>query len=147
MPGGSMRVQGGNAESQASAVPQGDGQRRARQGFESETDEPDETRRRVEEARRPQWTLLSRVEDVMLEGSTSRTNMKLNDFLRNHVGGRAAVDEDHNVTMEMFVQDPEMFIQNERLLRIITALLSYKELEAIYKLHCEGVFSLWQWNI
>ncbi|PWU93563.1 putative retrotransposon hot spot (RHS) protein [Trypanosoma cruzi] len=146
MPGGPMRVQGGNAESQASAVPQGDGQTRARQGFESETDEPDETRRGVEEMRRPQWTLESRVEDVMLEGSTSRINMRLNDFLRNHVGGRV-VDEDHNVTMEMFVQDPDDYVQDQQLLEVILNLAAYRELEAIYKLHCEGVFSLWQWNI
>ncbi|RNC33146.1 putative retrotransposon hot spot (RHS) protein, partial [Trypanosoma cruzi] len=146
MPGGPMRMQGGNAESQASVVPQGDGQTRARQGFESETDEPDETRRRAEEMRRPQWTLESRVEDVMLEGSTSRTNMRLNDFLRNHVGG-GVVDEDHNVTMEMFVQDPDDYVQDQQLLEVILNLAAYRELEAIYKLHCEGVFSLWQWNI
>ncbi|PWU97404.1 putative retrotransposon hot spot (RHS) protein [Trypanosoma cruzi] len=96
---------------------------------------------------RPQWTLLSRVEDVMLEGSTSRTNMKLNDFLRNHVGGRAAVDEDHNVTMEMFVQGPDDYVQDQQLLEVILNLAAYRELVAIYKLHCEGVFFLEQWNI
>ncbi|RNC45038.1 putative retrotransposon hot spot (RHS) protein, partial [Trypanosoma cruzi] len=138
MPGWPMRVQGGNAESQASAVPQ---------GFESGTDQPVATRRRAEEVRRPQWTLLSRVEDVMLKGSTSRTKMKLSDFLWNYVGGRAAVDEDYNVTMEMFVQDPDDYVQDKQLLEVILNLAAYRELEAIYKLHCEGVFFLWQWNI
>ncbi|RNC33007.1 putative retrotransposon hot spot (RHS) protein, partial [Trypanosoma cruzi] len=138
MPGWPMRVQGGNAESQASAVPQ---------GFESGTDQPDATRRRAEEVRRPQWTLLSRVEDVMLEGSTSRTKMKLNEFIRSYLGEEWIVETNENVSMEMFVQDPEMFIQNEGLLSIITASPSYQALEAIYKLHCEGVFFLWQWNI
>ncbi|KAF8281936.1 retrotransposon hot spot protein (RHS), putative, partial [Trypanosoma cruzi] len=47
---------------QASAVPQGDGQRRARPESEGERDQPDATRIRAEEVRRPQWTLLSRVE-------------------------------------------------------------------------------------
>ncbi|EKF99576.1 retrotransposon hot spot (RHS) protein, putative, partial [Trypanosoma cruzi] len=132
---------------QASAVPQGNGRRMARSESEDFTDEPDETRRRVEEMHRPQWTLLSRVEDVMLKGSTLSTNMKLNDFLRNHVGGRAAVDEDHNVTMQVFVQDPDDYVQDQQLLEVILNLAAYRELEAIYKLHCEGVFSLWQWNI
>ncbi|PWV04086.1 putative retrotransposon hot spot (RHS) protein [Trypanosoma cruzi] len=90
---------------------------------------------------------LSRVEDVMLKGSTSRTNMKLNDFLRNHVGGTAAVDEDYNVMMEMFFQDPDDYVQDQQLLEVILNLAAYRELEAIYKLHCEGVFFLWQWNI
>ncbi|ESS61641.1 retrotransposon hot spot (RHS) protein [Trypanosoma cruzi Dm28c] len=132
---------------QASAVPQGDGQRRARSESEDVTDEPDETRRGLEEMHRPQWTLLSRVEDVMLKGSTSRTKMKLNDFLRNHVGGRAAVDEDHNVTMQVFVQDPDDYVQDQRLLEVILNLAAYRELEAIYELHCVCVNFLWQWNI
>ncbi|RNF05073.1 retrotransposon hot spot (RHS) protein, partial [Trypanosoma cruzi] len=62
---------------QASAVPQGDVQRRARSESESETDEPAATRRRAKEVHRPQWTLLSLVEDVMLKGSTLSTKMKL----------------------------------------------------------------------
>ncbi|PBJ71045.1 retrotransposon hot spot (RHS) protein [Trypanosoma cruzi cruzi] len=132
---------------QASAVPQGDVQRRARSESESETDEPAATRRRAKEVHRPQWTLLSRVEDVMLKGSTLSTNMKLNDFLRNHVGGRAAVDEEYNVTMEMFVQDPDDYVQDQRLLEVILNLAAYRELEAIYELHCGWVNFLWQWNI
>ncbi|PWU86531.1 putative retrotransposon hot spot (RHS) protein [Trypanosoma cruzi] len=132
---------------QASAVPQGDVQRRARSESESETDEPAATRRRAKEVHRPQWTLLSRVEDVMLKGSTLSTKMKLNDFLRNHVGGRAAVDEEYNVTMEMFVQDPDDYVQDRRLLEVILNLAAYRELEAIYELHCGWVNFLWQWNI
>ncbi|PWU92159.1 putative retrotransposon hot spot (RHS) protein [Trypanosoma cruzi] len=132
---------------QASAVPQGDRQRRARSESESETDEPDETRRGLEEMHRPQWTLLSRMEDVMLKGSTSRTNMKLNDFLRNHVGGRGVVDTNENVAMEMFVQDPDDYVKDQQLLEVILNLAAYRELEAIYKLHCVCVNFLWQWNI
>ncbi|RNF06757.1 putative retrotransposon hot spot (RHS) protein, partial [Trypanosoma cruzi] len=146
---------------QASAVPQGDRQRRARSESEDVTDQPAATRRRVEEARRPQWTMSSAVKDILLEGSTLSTNMKLNDFLWNYVGGRAAVGEDSNVTMQVFVQDPEMFIKNEILLRIITTLPSYSELEkemkreleerkilleANNKFHDEGVDSLEQWR-
>ncbi|EKG06166.1 retrotransposon hot spot (RHS) protein, putative, partial [Trypanosoma cruzi] len=151
----------GNEEIQAFAVPQGDRQRRARSESEDVTDQPAATRRRVEEARRPQWTMSSAVKDILLEGSTLSTSMKLNDFLWNYVGGRAAVGEDSNVTMQVFVQDPEMFIQNEILLRIITTLPSYSELEkemkreleerkilleANNKFHDEGVDSLEQWR-
>ncbi|ESS61669.1 retrotransposon hot spot (RHS) protein [Trypanosoma cruzi Dm28c] len=102
---------------------------------------------------RPQWIMSSSVEDILLEGGTLRTEMLLNDFLRSNLGGRGVVDTNENVTMEMFVQDPEMFIQNERLLRIITTSPPYRELEerkilleAINKLHDEGVLSLGQWR-
>ncbi|RNF13793.1 putative retrotransposon hot spot (RHS) protein, partial [Trypanosoma cruzi] len=97
----------------------------------------------------PQWTMSSTVEDVLLEGSTSRTDisdMKLNDFLRSNLGGRGVVDTNENVTMQEFVQDPEMFLKNEILLRTIKALPWYQELEAINKLHPEGVLSLEQWR-
>ncbi|PWU89953.1 putative retrotransposon hot spot protein (RHS) [Trypanosoma cruzi] len=110
-------------------------------------------RRGVEETRRPNWTMSSSVEDVLLEGSTLSTDMKLNDFLRNYVGGRAAVGEDHNVTMQVFVQEPGAYVQDQRLLRIIFNLTEYQELdemkillEAINKLHHEGVVSLEQWR-
>ncbi|EAN86737.1 putative retrotransposon hot spot (RHS) protein [Trypanosoma cruzi] len=134
-----------NEEIQAPTVPQGY-RRRARSEFEGDTDHFSATRRRVEEARRPQRTMRSTVKDILLEGSTLRNNMKLNEFLRNHVGGRGVVDTNENVAMEMFVQDPEMFIQNERLLRIITTTPSYQALEAINKLHHEDVDSLEQWR-
>ncbi|EKG06183.1 retrotransposon hot spot (RHS) protein, putative, partial [Trypanosoma cruzi] len=91
----------------------------------------------------------STVEEILLEGSTSRTDisdMKLNDFLRSNLGGRGVVKKNENVTMQKFVQDPEMFLKNERLLRTIKASPSYKVLEAINKLHDEGVLSLEQWR-
>ncbi|RNC51490.1 putative retrotransposon hot spot (RHS) protein [Trypanosoma cruzi] len=83
--------------------------------------------------------------------------MKLNDFLRNCVGGRAAVDEDDNVTMEVFVQEPDPYVQDQRLLRIIFNLTEYQEmkreldereilLEDITKLHHESVFLIEQWR-
>ncbi|KAF8293126.1 putative retrotransposon hot spot (RHS) protein, partial [Trypanosoma cruzi] len=111
------------------------------------------TRRGVEGMRRPQWTMSSTVEDILLEGETLSTDMKLNDFLRNYVGGRAAVDEDQNVTMQVFVQEPDAYVQNQRLLRIIFNLTEYQELkerkillEDINKLHHESVFSIEQWR-
>ncbi|PWU86952.1 putative retrotransposon hot spot protein (RHS,) [Trypanosoma cruzi] len=123
------RVQGGNARSRASAVPQGVRQRRARPESEDVTDQPAATHIRVEEARQPQWTMNSTVKDILMEGSTFSTNMKLNDFLRNYVGGRAAVDEDSNVTMQVFVQEPDDYVQDQRLLEEILNLTAYQALE------------------
>ncbi|KAF8288958.1 putative retrotransposon hot spot (RHS) protein, partial [Trypanosoma cruzi] len=129
---------------QASGVPRQD-RRRARLESEDGTDQSAATHIRVEEARQPQWTMCSTVEDVLLEGSTNRTDMKLNDFLRSNLGEEWILDANENVTMQEFVQDPEMFLKNEILLRTIKASPSYKVLEAINKLHSEGVLSLEQW--
>ncbi|PWU86200.1 putative retrotransposon hot spot protein (RHS) [Trypanosoma cruzi] len=138
---------------QASAVPQGDRQRRARPESEDVTDQPAATQIRVEEARRPQWTISSTVEDILLEGSTNRTEMKLNDFLRSNLGEEWVVERNGNVTMGNFVQNPETFIKKKGLLNTIKASPSYRELEerrilleAIYKLNHEGVLSLEQWR-
>ncbi|PWU97896.1 putative retrotransposon hot spot (RHS) protein [Trypanosoma cruzi] len=138
---------------QASAVPQGDGQRRARSESEDDTDEPDETRRRAEEMHRPQWTMSSTVKDILREGSTNRSNMKLNEFLRSYLGDTAAVDEDHKVTMEAFFLRPNAYLKDQRLLRRIFNLTAYQELEkrkilleAINKLHHEDVYFLDQWR-
>ncbi|PWV09112.1 putative retrotransposon hot spot (RHS) protein [Trypanosoma cruzi] len=146
MPPKRNRVQGGNARSRASAVPQGVRQRRARPESEDVTDQPAATHIRVEEARQPQWTMRSSVKDILLEGITLSTNMKLNDFLRNYVGGRAAVDEDSNVTMQVFVRRPNAYVQDQQLLEEIFNLPEYQELEAIFKLRHERVVSLEQWR-
>ncbi|KAF8290016.1 retrotransposon hot spot protein (RHS), putative, partial [Trypanosoma cruzi] len=164
MPPKRNRVQGGNARSRASAVPQGDVQRRASPESEGETDQPAATHIRGVEAWRPQWTMSSSVEDILLEGSTNRTEMRLNDFLRSNLGGRGVVDTNENVALEMFVLRPTMFINDNEILGLITASPSYQELkmeldnrerelekrkillEAINKLHHEGVFSLEQWT-
>ncbi|KAF8285139.1 putative retrotransposon hot spot (RHS) protein, partial [Trypanosoma cruzi] len=129
---------------QASGVPRQD-RRRARLESEDGTDQSAATHIRVEEARQPQWTMSSSLEEILLEGSTNRTDMKLNDFLRSNLGEEWILDANENVTMQEFVQDPEMFLKNEILLRTIKASPSYQVLEAINKLHPEGVLSLEQW--
>ncbi|PWU88780.1 putative retrotransposon hot spot (RHS) protein [Trypanosoma cruzi] len=48
--------------------------------------------------------------------------------------------------MEVFVQEPGAYVKKQQLLRIIFNLTEYQELEAIYKLHHEGVYSLEQWR-
>ncbi|RNC38192.1 putative retrotransposon hot spot (RHS) protein, partial [Trypanosoma cruzi] len=110
-------------------------------------------RRGVEGTRRPQWTMSSSVKDILLEGSTLRTDMKLNDFLRRNLGGKGVVKKNENVAMEVFVQEPDAYVKKQQHLRIIFNLTEYQELEerkilleATYKLHHEGVFSLEQWR-
>ncbi|PWU94847.1 putative retrotransposon hot spot protein (RHS) [Trypanosoma cruzi] len=141
----------------ASAVPQGDRQRRARPASEGDTDQPAATHTRDEEAQRPQWTMSSSVEDILLEGSTSSTEMKLNYFLRNYFGGRGVVDTNENISISVFVLNSEMFINDNEILGLITASSSYRELkieldereillEAVNRLHHEGVLFLGQWR-
>ncbi|EAN82051.1 retrotransposon hot spot (RHS) protein, putative, partial [Trypanosoma cruzi] len=153
MSGGRNRMQGGNTESQASAVPQGDGQRRATPELEVVTGQPAATRRRAEEARRPEWTMSSTVRDILLEGSNGMAKMKLNDFIRDYVGGGAAVDEDHNVTMEVFFHKPDDYVQDQQLFDEIHNLTEYQGLEgrgilleATTRLEGEGVFILEEWR-
>ncbi|KAF5218168.1 hypothetical protein ECC02_008932 [Trypanosoma cruzi] len=100
--------------------------------------------RGVEERRRPQWTPDSWLAEVLLEGKERITNMWLSDFLWNCVGGRAAVDEGYNVTMEVFVQEPDDCVQDQRLLEEILNLTAHQALEAITKPLHKGVFSLGQ---
>ncbi|RNC40242.1 putative retrotransposon hot spot (RHS) protein, partial [Trypanosoma cruzi] len=145
-------IQGSNVESQSSTVSQG-GQRRARSEFEGDTDHSSATRRRLEEIYRPQWTMSSSLEEILLGGSTLRTDMMLNDFLRSNLGGRGVVDTNENVAMEIFVLRPTMFINDNEILGLITASPSYRELEerktlleAINKLNDKGVVSLGQWR-
>ncbi|PWV17605.1 putative retrotransposon hot spot (RHS) protein [Trypanosoma cruzi] len=139
----------GNLESQSSNVSQG-GRRRARSEFESDTDYSSVSRRRLEEMHRPQWTMSSSVEDILLEGSTNRTDMKLNEFLRSKLGEEWVVERNGNVTMEAFVQEPDAYVQDQQFLRRIVNLTAYQTLkillEAIYKLNHEGVVFLEQWR-
>ncbi|PWV04869.1 putative retrotransposon hot spot protein (RHS) [Trypanosoma cruzi] len=142
---------------QAPAVPQGDSGRRARPESEGDTDQPAATQTRDEEAQRPQWTMSSSVKDILLEGSTLRNKMKLNEFIRNYFGGRGVVDTNENVSISVFVLRPTMFINDNEILGLITASSSYRELkieldereillEAINRLHHEGVDFLGQWR-
>ncbi|PWV20823.1 putative retrotransposon hot spot protein (RHS) [Trypanosoma cruzi] len=91
---------------------------------------------------RPQWTMSSSVKDILLEGSTLRTDMKLNDFLRSNLGGKGVVKKNENVIMETFVQEPDAYVQDQQFLRIIFNLTEYQ----VYKLHHEGVLSLEHWR-
>ncbi|KAF8284930.1 putative retrotransposon hot spot (RHS) protein [Trypanosoma cruzi] len=158
MPGKRKRVHGDdNTESQASAVPQGDGQTRARLSSDDETDQPAATHIRVAETRQPQWTLDSWLKKVLLEEKERTMEMWLNDFLRNYFDGRGVGECYRNVMMEEFLISPNKFIKDEVLLDTIKASSSYQELkkereeyyvllEASNKLSHEYIFTLRHWR-
>ncbi|KAF5215782.1 hypothetical protein ECC02_011492 [Trypanosoma cruzi] len=126
MSGRPETVHGGNGEGPAPTVPQGNGRRRARPVLEGGTDQPAATRGRVDEVRRPQWTLDSRVEDVLLEATAPNTNMKLNDFLTMVLDGEGVVDTNRNVLLKEFFKDPTRYIRDEGILNEIHASGHYK---------------------
>ncbi|ESS61448.1 retrotransposon hot spot protein (RHS) [Trypanosoma cruzi Dm28c] len=76
----------------------------------------------------------------------------MNSFGANWAARRLLM-KDHNVTMQVFVQEPDDYVQDQRLLGRIFNLPAYQALEerkilleAINKLHHEGVLSLEQWR-
>ncbi|KAF5217452.1 hypothetical protein ECC02_009665 [Trypanosoma cruzi] len=135
----------GNEEGQASAVPQGDSRRRARSDLEGDTDQPAATPIRVEEAQL-RWTMCSYVRDILLDGETDISKMKLNDFLREHFGSRAAVEEEKNVEMWDFLWSPVAYIKDEQLLEEISNLKDYQLLTDRRKLTDGNVMFLENWR-
>ncbi|PWV13150.1 putative retrotransposon hot spot (RHS) protein [Trypanosoma cruzi] len=150
MPGRPESVQGGNVEIRAPTVPQGDCRKRTRPESHTGTDQPAATCRGVGKRQQPNWTLLSRVEDVLLVGKERIISMRLNEFLRNFLGGRGVVDANEEVSMEVFLTNPMRFSNGETLLCTITEFPLCREtkmlLEAAYKLKGEGVFLLQHWR-
>ncbi|PBJ74693.1 retrotransposon hot spot (RHS) protein [Trypanosoma cruzi cruzi] len=156
MSGRPETAHGGNGEGSASTVPQGNGRRRSRSVLEGGTDQLAATRRRMEEARQPQWTLDSRVEDVLQEATARSTNMKLGDFLWQNFGGRGVVDTNRNVLLKEFLKDPARYIRDEGVLNEIHASSHYERVrndlrdkvvfdEDVRKLEENGVNTLIDW--
>ncbi|KAF5219510.1 hypothetical protein ECC02_007555 [Trypanosoma cruzi] len=134
----------GNEEGQASAVPQGDSRRRARLDLEGDTDQPAATLIRVEKAQL-QWTMCSTVRDILLDGETDISKMKLNDFLRKYFGSREAVEEEQNLEMWDFLESPDAYIKDQQLLEEISNLKDYQLLTDRRKLAEGGVHYLEHW--
>ncbi|EKF35250.1 retrotransposon hot spot (RHS) protein, putative [Trypanosoma cruzi marinkellei] len=144
---------GDNETSSPSTVPQGFSRARARMESHGGRNPPASTRRRVRERQRPHWGLDSRVRDVLLEGEVGVEPIRLNDFIWEHCGHAAAVDETYNVTMEVFLMGPKDYVQNPQLLEEILNLAEYHALQENYKLvgdnyrlYREGVFFVEQWG-
>ncbi|PWU85752.1 putative retrotransposon hot spot protein (RHS) [Trypanosoma cruzi] len=144
MPSKRNRVQGGNAKDRASAVPQRNSRKRARSDLEGDTDQPAATPISVEEAQL-RWTICSYVSDILLDGETDISKMKLNDFLREHFGSRAAVEEEQNVGMWDFLKSPDAYIKNQQLLEEIYNLKDYQLLKDRRKLRDGNVIFLEDW--
>ncbi|RNC35773.1 retrotransposon hot spot (RHS) protein [Trypanosoma cruzi] len=115
MPPKQNRVQGGNAKSRASAVPQG-GRRRAIEEFEGKRDQPSATQIRAE-SQQPQWTTYSYIKDILLERNTNRIDMMLNDFLRSYLGGKGVVRRNENVIIDAFLWDPRCLSKTSSFLK------------------------------
>ncbi|KAH9582048.1 Trypanosome RHS, partial [Trypanosoma melophagium] len=117
---------------------------------ENDADEPPAVRARVETVTQPKWTLDSTVREVLLHDVNIPETPKLNDFLRNNVGGRGVVDSNENVTMKAFAIDPAMYIQDDELRMLITALSAYKKvlflIEVANNLEKAEVYYLRQWD-
>ncbi|RNF27619.1 retrotransposon hot spot protein (RHS) [Trypanosoma conorhini] len=97
------------------------------------------------------------MEEVLLSETSQASGAKLNDFLRNELGGRGVVQANKNVFMKNFVVNPERFIDDAELLGAITALPSYKGMACLFeentilmqdeeRLYNEAVTSLKHWR-
>ncbi|PWU95738.1 putative retrotransposon hot spot protein (RHS,) [Trypanosoma cruzi] len=75
---------------------------------------------------RPQWTMSSYIEDILLEGSTLSTSIKLKDFLRSKLGDEWVVKRKGDVIMEVFVQKPDAYVKKQQLLELIFNLTEYQ---------------------
>ncbi|PWU85172.1 putative retrotransposon hot spot (RHS) protein [Trypanosoma cruzi] len=63
----------------------------------------------------------STVEEILLEGNTGSTNMKLNDFFTVVLDGRGVVDTNENVLLEACFKDPTSYIRDAGVLGEIQA--------------------------
>ncbi|ORC87296.1 putative retrotransposon hot spot protein (RHS), partial [Trypanosoma theileri] len=150
-----------NEEEEFAGLEHTHGEAMTRREGKNDPDQPPAVRARVEVVPQPKWTSNSRVREVLLDGLNLLETPKLNDFLRNNVGGRGVVDSNENVTMEAFVVKPDMYIQDKEMIRFITALPAYERIrenmgilrekvrvlnEVAYNLEKAGVYSLQQWD-
>ncbi|RNE96118.1 putative retrotransposon hot spot (RHS) protein, partial [Trypanosoma conorhini] len=131
MPGRRGRGRGGGRGRPTSNVPQG--QQRARSAPHSDLPQP-------------HWTLHSAVEEVLLWGQGQLSQITLNDFLRNTLGGRGVLEDNENLSIEAFIVSPNTFIEDENVLRLILSLPSYKAIEDAYKLMDHRVGTLQRWK-
>nr|AAL14358.1 RHS1 [Trypanosoma brucei] len=98
--------------------------------------QPPQIRQRTEG--RPNWTMNSKVRDVLLEDYAVLQryevlrNMTVNDFIQKFVGGTFAVAEAENVRMPIFVQSPEDYILDAGILGRVLGLDEFEEYKELY---------------
>ncbi|RNF02968.1 putative retrotransposon hot spot (RHS) protein [Trypanosoma conorhini] len=84
-----------------------------------------------------------------MEGEGPVSEMLLNDFLREYVGGNSAVDEDDNVPMGMFALRPDEYVTDTELRESIVRLpacQTYALREDLRRLLEKGVVTLRDWR-
>ncbi|RHW66950.1 retrotransposon hot spot (RHS) protein [Trypanosoma brucei equiperdum] len=96
--------------------------------------QPPQIRQRTEEG--PNWTMNSKVRDVLLEDVLLQRyevlrNMTVNDFIQKFVGGTFAVAEAENVRMPIFVKNPRRYIVDAEILEDIQDTDEFKTLKTV----------------
>nr|AAL14357.1 RHS6a [Trypanosoma brucei] len=127
-----------------------EGRRREREEDARNDAEPPAVQQRVENNNQPQWRLFSRVDAVLLDGLPHPRNMMLNDFLRRNFGRRYNVNEENNVSMFVFVLEPEEYINDVNALNRIFATTEYKVYKRFVSVYGffedEGILNLQRWQ-
>ncbi|CCD12287.1 unnamed protein product [Trypanosoma congolense IL3000] len=101
-----------------------------------------------------QWTLDSRIRDVLMEDCGGLSDMGLHDFLMEHFGETFGSP---SVSMRVFMDDPRLCVTDEPVLVRITNSSPYVEFvrkyelhttmnEAVNGLHTKGIFTLRRWE-
>ncbi|AAQ15526.1 retrotransposon hot spot (RHS) protein, putative [Trypanosoma brucei brucei TREU927] len=127
-----------------------EGRRRENEEAARNDAEPPAVQQRVENNNQPQWSLFSRVDAVLLEGRVHPENVSVNDFLRRNFGRRYNVNEENNVSMFVFVLEPEEYINDVNALNLIFATAEYKVYKRFVSVYGffedEGILDLQQWQ-
>ncbi|AAQ15516.1 retrotransposon hot spot (RHS) protein, putative [Trypanosoma brucei brucei TREU927] len=127
-----------------------EGRRRENEEAARNDAEPPAVQQRVENNNQPRWGLFSSVEAVLLNGRAHPENVTLNDFLRRNFGRRYNVNEENNVSMFVFVLEPEEYINDVNALNRIFATTEYQVYQvfatAYPLLFREGILNLQRWQ-
>nr|CAD21858.1 H25N7.01 [Trypanosoma brucei] len=127
-----------------------EGRRRENEEAARNDAEPPAVQQRVENNNQPQWRLFSCIEAVLLNGLPHPQNVMLNDFLRSNFGTRYNVNEENNVSISVFVQRCEEYINDVNALNRVFAATEYqvyKRFVSVYGFfEDEGILNLVRWK-
>ncbi|EKF28610.1 retrotransposon hot spot (RHS) protein, putative, partial [Trypanosoma cruzi marinkellei] len=84
---------------------------------------------RAEREKQVRFTFTTKIENVLLKESVRVSNIKLSDFLTMELGGMGIVDTNRNVLLKEFVNNPEKYIHNKRVLHEIQTTDAYLRME------------------
>ncbi|CAD53027.1 retrotransposon hot spot (RHS) protein, putative; retrotransposon hot spot protein 1 (RHS1), putative [Trypanosoma brucei brucei TREU927] len=113
--------------------------------------QPPQIRQRTEGG--PNWTMDSKVRDVLLDDYAGLRDMTVNDFIQKFVGGTFAVAEAENVRMPIFVKNPRKYIVDAEILEDIQGTNEFKTVktaidlsEKVDYLDEKEIYYLSQWE-